>query len=249
MHPEYWAILLCFLTWGSLIWSTFLDHRQFTVFTTGMSAMGEMAMPGMTSPQRASWLEAVGDSGLHWMVMICAMMLPALGTSLRLVAKRSLWRRRNRAMALVFTGYALPWVFLGSAVEATVHNIPASLGSAIAIVSLLAAAGWQLTPVKRKSLVGCHLEPLIAPSGWRADWGCVRYGTRLAGRCGMSCWALMIVCIVGHHTILILAFISAIIWTERGSPDRRFLGATALSLFAGVLYLSAKVALPLGRAF
>ena len=112
------------------------------------------------------------------MLMTVAMMLPMVAEHVRLTAERSLWRRRHRAMAGFVTGYLGLWA-LGGVVVALLPLHPSGRTAAIAF----AIAGvWQLTPWKRRGLVGCHRTMPLAPRGWRADADCVRFGWRVG--CG-----------------------------------------------------------------
>ncbi len=182
-------------------------------------AMAGTGVPTRGVSSRAvALLEGMRMPALHWLIMIPAMMAPTLLGSMRVVAERSLWSRRHRAMALVLLGYAAPWIVFGLLVEASIAIAPASVTRPLLAGSLLAAAVWQLMPLKQRSLVYCHREPILAPSGLRADWACVRYGFLLAGRCGTSCWALMITCAAAGHALWAIVLITGVVWVERFWP-------------------------------
>jgi predicted metal-binding membrane protein len=218
-----WLILVCFYL--------FIDRRTVSGSFAGLSACGNMPMQMI--PTESS-LEPTAPYILHWILMVCAMMLPTLLGSLRLVAERSLWQRRNRAMILVLIGYGLPWLLLGTVSEILKSSTPVRFTSPLLIASLIIAAAWQFSPVKRRTLIRCHLEPLIPPVGCKADRGCVRYGFFLAIRCGASCWALMLACVMTEHALWAMALISIIIWIERSRPNwtLRMIPALAIAALA-----------------
>ena len=212
-YPEFWVILLCVAAWFALL-SMRMMHGTY-----GAACAMDGGMEGTGAPTRGvGWFEGVRMPALHWLIMIPAMMAPTLLGSLRVVAGRSLWSRRHRAMAVVLLGYAAPWLAFGMAVETSIAIAPASIARFLLAWSLLTAAVWQLMPLKRRSLVDCHREPILAPSGLRADWECLRYGLQLAGRCGVSCWALMISCAAAGHALWATALITAVVWVERFRP-------------------------------
>jgi hypothetical protein len=54
---------------------------------------------------------------------------------------------------------------------------------AVAVFALVGAAGWQLTPGKRRALYACHRAAPLAAAGWRADRDCVSYGLSIGSSC------------------------------------------------------------------
>ena len=98
-----------------------------------------------------------------WMVMTAAMMLPMVTDHVRLTAERSFWHRRHRAMAGLLLGYLGLWRFPAPRWRScrstrTARNPPA--------IAFAIAGIWQLTPWKRRALVGCHRTIPLAPRGW-----------------------------------------------------------------------------------
>jgi Predicted metal-binding integral membrane protein (DUF2182) len=217
-YPEFWVILLCAAAWLALL-SMRMMHGTYGIVCAMDGGMAGTSIPMRGVSSRAvALLEMMRMPALHWLIMIPAMMAPTLLSSMRVVAGRSLWSRRHRAMAVVLLGYAAPWIVFGLAVEALIAIAPTGIAPCLLAVSLLAAAVWQLVPLKQRSLVYCHREPILAPSGLRADWACLRYGLLLAGRCGTSCWALMITCAAAGHALWITVLITAVVWAERFRP-------------------------------
>ena len=168
---------------------------------------------------------------LHWAAMIGAMMFPLLIGNVRVVANRSLWPRRNRAIALYLTGYLAPWMAYGAAAISALLYFKIPFSGA---VGLLTAALWQLTGWKRRGLLGCHRTEPLTPSGWRADLDCLRSGWNSAGSCLMSCWALMLPCVGSPHSAWLMPSVAIFSWLER-STNRPVNSRFALALIAGAI--------------
>jgi predicted metal-binding membrane protein len=154
----------------------------------------------------------------RWSLMIAAMMFPTLVPQARLVAIRSLWARRTRAVLLFLAGYTALWLLYGAIAESALgllHRVGPAAFSFLLPFSLLLAGLWQLTRQKQKSLVACHFTMPIAPSGWQADLDCCRYGVRTAVYCCASCWALMLVCAVADHTLWVMLVVALVSLFER----------------------------------
>jgi hypothetical protein len=94
-----------------------------------------------------------------WTLMTVAMMGPAVLPRFRHVGRAS--ARPARAMAGFAIAYLAVWAafgFLAQAIAAAIRGVP---GPAALALTLLAAAAWQLTPVKRHLL---RRHPGPAPS-------------------------------------------------------------------------------------
>lgn len=136
-----------------------------------------LARPGM---------HRAGPAGLpQWTVMAVAMMGPAALPGIRHTARNSLRWRRGRAAAEFGLGYLAVWVGYGAVL---LMLPPVPLG-----VALLVAAGWQLTPGKRRWLLECHRARPLPPAGPRADRAAAGFGLRVGAACAGTCWALMLV--------------------------------------------------------
>ena len=139
--------------------------------------------------------------------MAAAMMLPLVWGHAGLIAQRSLWHRRHRAIALFVATYLALWFVYGLvAVMVLRWNVA---------VLLLVAAIWQVTPWKRLALAACHRTVPLAPVGWKADRDCIRYGGKVAGNCLLSCWALMLVCTANHQSPWLMIGLTAFVVKER----------------------------------
>lgn len=214
-RPEWWTLGLSGLAWTALVARELRPHAAH--HGNGLLA---------------SWL--------HWELMIVAMMLPFVADAVRLTAQKSLWPRRDRAIAGFLVGYLGPWTAAGLAVSAALalSGSPASPLAAAAGFAL--AAVWQLVPTRRRAARGCRLTMPLAPRGWRADRDCVRYGWRIGVACLTSCWALMLACALSGHHLLAMALCAAIGAADRFQrrADQRLLSATA-GAAAGVCFAAA----------
>jgi len=232
-HPELWAVLVSGGAWFFLIGTGAFTGGALHAYT---GFAGHMHGLGV----HTAWyvgLARIWPALALWAFMIAAMMFPPLIRQLRVVAARSLWPRRNRAMALFLLGYSALWLLYGFAAEACLRLQRNLWPAATFLIPLcfLTAALWQLTPQKRRSLVACHHTIPLAPSGWRADFDCWRYGLRTAANCCVSCWALMFACAAAGHALWSLLVVTGISWPERFRPRSRQRWF-ALALFATALY-------------
>jgi predicted metal-binding membrane protein len=173
---------------------------------------------------------------LRWSAMITAMMFPTLVPQIRVLAARSFWSRRTRAILLFLAGYSALWLIYGAIAEAAMGLLRGSapaMFSFLLPMSLVLAGLWQLTRQKQRSLVACHFTMPIAPSGWQADLDCCRFGLRTAAYCCVSCWALMLVCAADGHAVWVMLVVAAVSLAERvfARPRQLWFGV-ALFLFA-----------------
>jgi len=171
--------------------------------------------------------------------MVVAMMLPLVVAAIRATSRRSLWRRRNRAIGGFLIGYLGPWLVLGLAVSAIAgavrledrHDPPA-----LAAVGFGIAAAWQVTSVKRRAVWSCHRTAPLAPAGWRADRDCIRYGWDIGKRCLASCWAMMLACVLAGHHLPTMACVGALGVAERYAARPRRLVITGVLTGLGLGY-------------
>lgn len=199
-HPLWWTVALTVLAWGYLLRSAFDPHAGHH-----------------------------GVSPVHGLAMAAAMMLPLVWRHAGLIAQRSLWRRRHRAIALFVAAYLAVWFVYGVLAATALRGRLLNAG-----VLLLLAAVWQLTPWKRFALAACHRTIPLAPLGWKADRDCLRYGLRVAGNCLLSCWALMLVCSANHQSLWVMAALTAFVVKER-TEERPRHARFALALLTGAV--------------
>jgi len=190
-----------------------------------------------------------------WVVMMAAMMLPSVAPTVSLYTR--ITKERSPPSPWLFTaGYLLIWSAAGLA--AYVLGIVATsladgalvwdrAGHVLAGATLLAAAAYELTPLKDVCLSKCR-SPLGALLGsWRDGLrGAVRMGARNGAWCVGCCWALMAsLFALGVMSVFWMAFVAGVIAVEKTLPLRRVtIMTSALLAVIGVLLLVAPGALP-----
>ena len=223
-----------------------------------MSTMGEMPMPGgwtmsmawMPMPGRTPLGAAASFLGM-WVVMMVAMMLPALVPML--------WRYREalaaapgahlgRLTALVGLGYFAVWSACGAAAFALgaalaeIEMQRPALARAVPLATgliVLIAGALQFTPWKARLLACCRAAPC---HGRRADAGTAwRHGVGLGLRCcGCCAPQTAILLVIGVMDLRAMALVTAAISVERLAPagERAARAVGAVILAAGLLLVA-----------
>jgi len=191
-----------------------------------------------------------------WVVMMAAMMLPSVAPTVSLYARMT--RERSRLAPWVFTGgYLLTWAVAG--LVAYLLGFAASslsggaldwdrAGHALAGVTLLVAACYELTPLKDICLSKCRSPLGTLLGSWRDGLtGALRMGAKNGAWCVGCCWALMAsLFALGVMSVFWMALVAGIIAVEKTLPWRRGItyATTALLAGIGILLLVAPDALP-----
>jgi predicted metal-binding membrane protein len=189
-----------------------------------------------------------------WVVMMAAMMFPSLAPTAALYSRMT----KDRVAPLVFTGgYLLTWAAAGLAAYAIARVVHAAgsdvfawerAGRAVAGVTLLAAAVYELTPLKDVCLGKCRSPLGFLLGAWRdGRRGALRMGLKHGGWCVGCCWALMAsLFALGVMSIAWMAFVAALIAAEKLLPWRRVAvyGTAAILVVLGALLLAAPDAIP-----
>ncbi|MGI9146424.1 MAG: DUF2182 domain-containing protein [Chloroflexota bacterium] len=230
-RPEWWTLAICATAWAVL------TGREFG----GIS--GHHPVDPGTSVLLSAWMQNTAD----WLLMVAAMMLPVVVFSIRVSAARSLWRRRHRAIGGFLIGYIGPWVVMGAGLagvaveiglERWLHGLPWLAGAGFGV-----AAAWHLAPARQRAVRGCHRTAPLAPDGWRADRDCLHFGWSTGCQCLISCWALMVACVLAGHTLAAMAGATTLAVAERYFVRARqriaFGPLLSLGLVYGVLGLAA----------
>jgi hypothetical protein len=205
-YPHWWVVAASAAAWGWLLLRSGRGHHRH-----------ELAL-------------------VDWSLMVGAMMLPLVFDHLRVTAARSLWRRRQQAIAGFLCGYAAIALLAGALVLAAAGGIvphgaaPAGLVPAAFVL----AAAWQVSSVKRRALKACHATRPLAPSGWRAHRDCFMYGWTIGARCFVSCAALMVACTLAGHSLAAMMIATSLAVAERVSrrADGRLTGAVLVLMAA-----------------
>src|SRR5206468_11119437 len=121
-------------------------------------------------------------------------------------------------------------------------------GRPVAGATLIAAAIYQLTPLKDVCLGKCRSPLGLLLTSWRdGPAGAVRMGAKNGAWCVGCCWALMAsLFALGVMSIAWMAFVAGLIAVEKTVPWRRVAtyGTAFVLLSLGVLLLVAPHAVP-----
>ena len=191
-----------------------------------------------------------------WVVMMAAMMLPAVSPTVALYSKMT--RSRSPLSPLIFSsGYLLTWAAAGMCAFAVGHLAAALTGGALgwdrlgrplAGVTLLAAAAYQLNPLKDVCLGKCRSPLGFLLGTWRdGRSGALLMGVKHGAWCVGCCWALMAALFaLGVMSVAWMALVAGLITVEKTWPWHRMATAgTALVLVAlGLLLLVAPGSVP-----
>jgi predicted metal-binding membrane protein len=191
-----------------------------------------------------------------WLVMMGAMMLPSVAPTIALYARMT--RARSLLSPLLFSaGYLVTWGAAGllAFALARVGGLAAGdllawhrAGRWIAGATLLAAAVYELTPLKDVCLGKCRSPLGFLLGSWRGGRaGALRMGARNGAWCVGCCWALMAsLFALGVMSIAWMALVAGLIAVEKTLPWRRVAtwGTAALLLAVGLVLFVAPDALP-----
>ena len=218
--------------------------------------MGGMeSMPGM----------GLGGLGFYvtvWVLMMAAMMFPSVAPTVLMYDRlRAGHRARGKgaapdATALFVAGYLCVWTAAGLAAYGLVELVraidPAFLawdeaGRYVTGGVIMAAAVYQLTPLKQACLVKCRSPMMFLAERWRhGRRGGLELGFRHGAWCLGCCWALMAALFaVGLMSLGWMALIAAFIAGEKLLPwpaaARRTVAVLLLALGLGVALVPANV--------
>jgi predicted metal-binding membrane protein len=166
-----------------------------------------------------------------WVVMMAAMMVPAVSPTVALYARMA--RRRAMSLSLVFTsGYLLVWGAVGLAAYGVFHLGRSLFGSDLAwhaggrwfAAALLAlAAVYELTPLKIVCLKHCRGAVGFLHGSWQeGPRGALELGARHGAWCVGCCWALMVALFaLGVMSLSWMALVAGLITVEKVLPFRR----------------------------
>jgi predicted metal-binding membrane protein len=213
-------------------------------------AMGRMgASPGVELGT-LGWFVGV------WIVMMAAMMLPAVSPTVAIYSRMT--RQHGPARPLAFTaGYLAVWGAAGVGAYGVYALGRHVLGSQLAWHAggrwlaggvLVAAAVYELTPLKDICLSKCRSPFGFLLGTWRDGVrGAFGMGSRHAAWCLGCCWALMAALFaLGVMSILWMAVVAGLITIEKLLPWRRVAvwSTTVLLLAIALGVLAAPGAVP-----
>lgn len=218
--------------------------------------MGVMdSVPGMG-------LGSVGFYVTVWIVMMAAMMFPSVAPTVLMYDRlRAGHRDRGKgatadATALFVGGYLCVWAAAGLAAYGLVELVRAldpgflawdEAGRYVAGGVVVAAAAYQVTPLKYACLVKCRSPMMFLAERWRhGRGGALELGVRHGAWCLGCCWALMAALFaVGVMSVGWMALIAAFIAGEKLLPRpiaaRRTVAVLLLALGLGIAFFPADV--------
>jgi predicted metal-binding membrane protein len=200
-HPEWTAAALAVSAWAALVLAPPVRSHE------------GQAQHAHAAPE--PWLDGVP----WWLLMSTAMMVPAALPAMRHAALTAMWHRRQRVVALFLASYLGVWLGFGIVALASVAWVRGLLDVSrptLLVPVLVAAAAWELTPMKRRALRACHLVEPLPPQGLRADAACLGAGVRYGCRSLAGCWALMLaMAVAGHEGLLLMALLTVVIGAQK----------------------------------
>ena len=215
--------------WVGMLGVAALSWLYLVRMQMGVEAM-EMAATGMGKPpsQAAMLLPALG----MWVVMMLAMMLPTVAPSAAVFGQLAFKRHRataRRAVASYVVGYAVSWVAFAvpAAVLQTLLTgvawldpMARSSNTLMSTLILLAAGGYQLSPLKTACLSKCRSPLAYFLAQWRDGLGgAFGLGVRHGGYCVGCCWTLMAVMfVVGAMNLVWMGAITLVVLGEKLAP-------------------------------
>jgi predicted metal-binding membrane protein len=166
-----------------------------------------------------------------WVVMMAAMMFPSVSPAVALYSRMR--RGRDAVAPLLFAGgYLAVWSAAGVGAYGVFRGGRALLGDQLAWDSggrwlaggvLLAAALYELTPLKNVCLSKCRTPLGYLMGSWRdGRAGALRMGAGHGAWCLGCCWALMAALFaLGVMSIAWTAVVAGVIALEKTLPYRR----------------------------
>ncbi len=232
-----WVVMVAVPAWSGDELPASLCSAAGTTGPAGLisitSVTGTTGSAGSASPfgpPSIAWLTPAWlvSTGLGWMLMIVAMMLPMSIPALAHIRLSTFAHARWRAMALFLAGYGAVWLMAGwvmKAIDMLLRNAATELQLPVHQPALAAAAVlalvWQVSPAKQRCLNRCHAHPSLAAFGWPAARDALALGLRHGVWCVGSCWALMLLVLLlpqGHVAGMLAA--SGLMYSERLDPPR-----------------------------
>jgi predicted metal-binding membrane protein len=123
---------------------------------------------------------------------------------------------------------------------AALHGPPAD---ALFAAALAAAAGYELTPLKRRALNRCHRGAPLPPTGVRRVAAVARFGWLNASGCVASCWLAMLAASIAPvvQPLALAGFTFAMTYerlTRRPRTARRRIATSYLAIAAAFVVVA-----------
>ncbi len=191
-----------------------------------------------------------------WVVMMAAMMFPSIAPTVALYARMTR-RRASFAPVMFVAGYLVTWAatgLLAFVVAVAGHRIGGNVlawdraGRWTAGAALIAAAAYEVTPLKDVCLGKCRSPLGFLLGSWREGWsGALRMGAGNGAWCVGCCWALMLsLFALGIMSVGWMALVAGLIAAEKLLPWSRpaTYGVAGILLVLGLMLLLDPSAIP-----
>ncbi len=193
-----------------------------------------------------------------WVVMVAAMMLPASMPTIRVFEAASARLARPRRAGLTFlVSFAVVWAVFGLLAfmgDIGLHHIVdatpwlAARPQLIEAGVIALAGGYQLLPVRQRSLAACRHPDERPVTASLAEGGSARFGLAHGLACLGSSWALMLLMFAeGFANLAWMVALTAVMVYETTGRHGQRLGSVVgvvLILAALVVLSGASIALP-----
>jgi predicted metal-binding membrane protein len=183
-------------------------------------------------------LGSLGFYTTAWVVMMTAMMFPSISPMLLVYSRVSRdWNQRGEGVAGATAAFAAGYLATWTVVGVMAYTLFEALGSLsidafswdrggpyLAGGVIVAAAVYQLTPLKDACLTRCRQPFMFVLTSWQPGrLGALRMGAEHGGWCVGCCWALMAALFaLGVMSIAWMVFIAALIASEKLLPWKRW---------------------------
>jgi predicted metal-binding membrane protein len=189
----------------------------------------------------------LGWFAVVWVTMMAAMMLPSIAPMVLAHARVQLG-----ATPAFVAGYLLAWAAVGVLGWALVEGARSlelgvlaweEAGPYVAGGAILAAAGYQLSPLKQRNLRRCRNPRVFVAWRWRpGPVGALRMGIAHGRVCVASSWALMAALFaLGVMSIAWMVLVAALIAAEKLLPWRT-VATRAIAVLLAVLGIALALA-------
>jgi predicted metal-binding membrane protein len=196
----------------------------------GLDAGGHAHHDGVAEPAAGRGALALG---IGWLAMVAAMMLPLAADVLGVVSSRVRGLPRGGLLVgLTGLGFVAPWLAIGLLLYLADGGLAAVVGGsgwlqahtgALTGGAVAGAGAYQLTELKRRSLIACRSPAAVVARGWqhggRPEAGALRTGVAFGRSCVACCWALMALTLMaGAAGMMVMMFFAGVMLIESMTP-------------------------------
>lgn len=233
------------MTTAALERSGRVDARLLVAASVALAAAAWLVtahrMAGMDAGPGAE-LGSVGWFAVSWLVMMAAMMLPALTPMVVVYARQAVGRD---SVALFAAGYLAAWLAAGLVGYVAVEAVRSmhlgflawhEAGRYVAAGAIAGAGLYQLSAPKHAFLRRCCERRTFLREHWRSGrLGALRMGAEHGVDCIGASWALMAALFaLGAMSLTWMAVVAVLIAAERLLPETTRLAVAAVFVAIGV---------------